>query len=176
MIIDYYKIARAVEFYKSRGFQYVEVPWFVDRDTLDITKPKEARYFDTYLGSLVGSGEQSFLQIRNELSFRHMCVTPCFRDEPKVDEVHRNYFMKVELIDVNPTDIDKAYWDMFNLSREFFELYEFTDVVKTTEGKDIYINGMEVGSYGIRSFGDFHWVYGTGCAEPRLSQAIMKGQ
>lgn len=174
-MIDYSKIARAVEFYKDRGFQYIEVPWTVDKEVIDITKPKNFRYFDTFLGSLVASGEQSFLQMRNELPVKCMCVTPCFRDEPEVDEIHRNYFMKVELIHTNPSDLDKAYWDMLTLAREFFEIYEFTDVVKTTEGKDIYINGLEVGSYGIRSFNNFHWVYGTGCAEPRLSQAIMKG-
>ena len=171
-MIDYSKIARAVEFYRDRGFQYVEVPWVVHKEIIDITKPTDAKYFNTFIGSLVGSGEQSFLSMRKKLSGKYVCVTPCFRDEKSVDELHRNYFMKVELIDTDPDDLDKAYWDMINISKEFFELYDFVDIINTEEGKDIYINGLEVGSYGIRSYKDFYWVYGTGCAEPRLSQAL----
>lgn len=30
---------------------------------------------------------------------------------------------------------------------------------------------LELGSYGIGSYKDYKWVYGTGLAEPRLSQA-----
>jgi hypothetical protein len=46
------------------------------------------------------------------------------------------------------------------------------DIVATDEGYDININGIEVGSYGFREIGDFMWVYGTGLAEPRFSQAV----
>lgn len=37
---------------------------------------------------------------------------------------------------------------------------------------DLEINNIEVGSYGIRQYKNLFWVYGTGLAEPRFSQAI----
>lgn len=172
-MIDYRKIARAVEFYRECGFKYIEVPWAVSEATLNITKPEWAQPFETICGSLVASGEQSFLELRHVLRGRFVCVTPCFRDEQEVDDIHRNYFMKVELIDARPNDLDKSMWELLEYAKQFFELYEFTEIVNTDEGKDIYINGLEVGSYGIRSYKDFHWCYGTGVAEPRLSQALM---
>lgn len=172
-MIDYTKIARAVDYYKTCGFVYIDVPWIISERTLRITKPPHARCFSTLFGCLVASGEQSFLEIRNELDGKYQCVTPCFRDEKEVDDLHRNYFMKVELIETNPADIDRAYWDMLVYAKGFFEHYDFVDIVDTDEGKDIFINGIEVGSYGIRAYKDFRWVFGTGVAEPRLSQALI---
>jgi hypothetical protein len=48
--------------------------------------------------------------------------------------------------------------------------------VKTDVGYDLEINGIEVGSYGRREVGDFTWVYGTGLALPRFSQALNRGK
>ena len=63
-------------------------------------------------------------------------------------------------------------------------------IVKTTSGKDIVVDevdvndtykwptydlvyrGIELGSYGIRKCSFLTWIYGTGVAEPRLSQVI----
>ena len=45
------------------------------------------------------------------------------------------------------------------------------EIVKTEEGLDIELNGIEIGSYGYRSYKDFHWIYGTALAEPRFSLA-----
>lgn len=36
--------------------------------------------------------------------------------------------------------------------------------------------GIELGSYGIRTCDYLEYIYGTGCAEPRLSQTIKKLQ
>ena len=36
--------------------------------------------------------------------------------------------------------------------------------------EDILINGIEYGSYGIRTFKDFYYIYGTGVALPRFSK------
>ena len=45
-------------------------------------------------------------------------------------------------------------------------------------GKEMYdiesCNGIELGSYGIREFAGFRWIYGTGVAEPRLSLCIAR--
>lgn len=33
------------------------------------------------------------------------------------------------------------------------------------------LNGIEIGSYGYRSYRELHWIYGTGLAEPRFTLA-----
>ena len=48
--------------------------------------------------------------------------------------------------------------------------------VKTDEGYDLEINGIEVGSYGARYHAKIGWwAYGTGLAEPRYTTAMNKG-
>ena len=47
-------------------------------------------------------------------------------------------------------------------------------ILETDIGYDITINGEELGSYGIRKCEFLKWIYGTGCAEPRLSTLIKK--
>ena len=37
---------------------------------------------------------------------------------------------------------------------------------------DIDYHGIELGSYGIRHCQFLNWIYGTGCAEPRLSKVM----
>lgn len=174
-MIDYQKIADAVKHYSAYGFESIEVPWFVTQESLDVTRPLGTRLFDSFAGCLVASGEQSFIEIRNQLSPGrcYQCVTPCFRDEPAIDELHRLYFIKQELITV----IDKLNEEielrqMIDVARSFFKNYGSPVVEKTDIGHDITINGIEVGSYGIRQHEDFRWVYGTGCAEPRLTQSL----
>ena len=171
-MIDYAKIAKAVSYYKNHGYEYIEVPWFVSQETIDVTRPPGARYFDTFAGHLVASGEQSFIEIRKTLKegHRYQCVTPCFRDEAH-DDLHRLYFLKQELILVGEFG-NKELADMIDTAMGFFDLYGDPKVVQTDIGFDIFINDIEVGSYGLRRHEDFHWVYGTGCAEPRLTQSL----
>lgn len=171
--IDYAKIAKAIIFYQSQGYQYLEVPWLVSKESIDITKPKEARYFNTSLGQLVGSGEQSFFEIKNQLKSdsKYVCATPCFRDE-QYDELHLPSFFKVELIHVQPKlRMQALIKDAFTF---FLGYSNQISVIGTEIGQDIMLNGIELGSYGRRSIDGFDWEYGTGCAEPRLSQALHK--
>lgn len=37
---------------------------------------------------------------------------------------------------------------------------------------DLSYRGIELGSYGIRKCGFLHWIYGTGCSEPRLTRVL----
>jgi hypothetical protein len=55
-------------------------------------------------------------------------------------------------------------------------IYEARDaaIIPTAQGLDIELGGIELGSYGYRSYGRLHWIYGTGFAEPRFSQAVRK--
>lgn len=184
-MIDYSKLARSVVHYKNRGFVPIDAPWTVSKGTTHITKPAE--YIDHELMHngkvLVGSAEQSFLYMMIKgflLPGRYQAITPCFRDE-SFDLMHRKYFMKNELIDtetVNKNTMDS----MIIAARDFFEHYlpasnlfiEQTD--DTSEAFDINCKFgdycFELGSYGIRRHMYLEWVFGTGCAEPRLTNVI----
>ena len=50
------------------------------------------------------------------------------------------------------------------------------DIVKTEEGYDLEVGGIEIGSYGIRKCDYLEWIYGTACAEPRMSVVILKNK
>lgn len=191
-MIDYEKISAAIAFYESRGYKYIEVPWLVPLDTMLVTRPRGTNLFSTFAGNLVASGEQSFIEIRKTLKKgKYQCVTPCFRDELVKDKWHHQQFIKNELIYVLDDEylckqlVDEVVKD----ASDFFSKYAPINVIKTLEPEthlckayytqDILINNIEVGSYGFREaavevkYGkDFFWIYGTGCAEPRLSQVL----
>ena len=101
-MIDYFKIARALEHYKECGYIQLDVPWTVPKGVMTVTTPDRVnldncRYLDKYL---IGSAEQSFIEMieRNTLPFDKCCaVTPCFRDDEE-DKYQQKYFMKLELI------------------------------------------------------------------------------
>lgn len=186
--MNYEHISWAVDFYSGRGYVYEpDAPWTVGMDAYYSTKPKDAKdvYITTRLGETVlerqypvASGEQSFLQMMldGQPIKRAICVTPCHRVEPKLDTLHRPYFMKAELI--NAQDVDMGHLvHMVHDACAFFErffpvrvvstgAYSFDVVEKSTR--------MELGSYGIRTYAHLKWIYGTACAEPRLSTAIAR--
>lgn len=182
-MIDYQILSDAKGYYEGRGYTYVEAPWAVDPSSSAITMPKD-RTDVAFLKDkvLVASGEQSFLQMIRDNAFadswrtEFMCITPCFRDEKNLDDLHQLYFMKLELInlEVNPTSLQ----NMIGEATRFFEQYLDTDVIQLNENEfDIVASNtkIELGSYGIRTHPLVgSWVYGTGVAEPRLSTAIIK--
>lgn len=183
MNIDYRLLSIAVGYYEIRGYKYIEVPWIISQESCDVTSPPWTELFKTFAGCLPASGEQSFIEMRKDLKpGKYQCITPCFRDEEKPDELHLQYFMKNELIrvlepgqnveaeiDAIAEDACGFFWSAINV---FGKNGSETRVVETKIGRDIEINGIEVGSYGYREYDGFRWIYGTGCAEPRLSQAL----
>lgn len=183
-MIDYEKIAAAVYHYETKGYKEIEVPWIISLDAMLITRPKGARLFSTFAGELVASGEQSFLEIRNQLKpGKYQCITPCFRDEQIKDGLHHQYFIKNELIWVldRNAQLTSDTLEKFNIvmkdAHNFFKGYGDARLVEApldnaVANHDIEINGIEVGSYGFRTYEDFSWIYGTGVAEPRLTQAL----
>lgn len=133
-------------------------------------------------GFFVASGEQGFIQMMldgQELK-RAVCVTPCFRVE-RYDHWHLPYFMKAELINAHDTD-EGHLIHMVHEACSFFEHAlnhpsTAVRVVKTGElAYDIVEKStrIELGSYGIREITvadkRLRWIYGTACAEPRLSR------
>lgn len=173
-MIDYTRLGRSTEFYTEMGYKRIESPWTVTQYVSDITKPEDA--FDWEIKGkekvLVASGEQSFLYLYLKGFLpkgRFQTITPCFRNE-SFDLLHTKYFMKNELIITDDVS-EKSLKEMINHAREFFknELGTSVSVRKTDIGWDIEYKGIELGSYGIRSCPYLDWIYGTGCAEPRMS-------
>jgi hypothetical protein len=196
---QYRRLIDAMAFYEAAGFKPVDVPWAVSRYAMDITRPLWAGPVTMVYtaGGLelcpVASAEQSFLQMQLDakkvgwaMEGRLLAITPCFRNEPKLDDLHQPYFMKVELIQwVTPENEFRKRADLDNMiatASKFFEKHLDIDIVENHDpdpiGQVAYdivsLRGrIELGSYGIRkheSVGE--WIYGTGCAEPRLSFAI----
>lgn len=180
-MINYELLARSVPYYEEKGFTPIDAPWWVPTEILQITKPPdlpEGEFSISDEKALVASGEQSFLymMVKGRLPpGKYQTITPCFRNE-RNGVFHKKYFMKNELINTEDTS-EKALDEMVILASEFFKL--FGEVTTSYEkhhgsltGRDLFLNEIEVGSYGIRQHEYLKWVYGTGVAEPRLSRAM----
>jgi seryl-tRNA synthetase len=176
-LINWSRLGAAVEFYKMRGYEYIEVPWAIEHERLMATCPTEDHVMRINgEDCLIGSAEQGFIALNNLVLERpYVSCSPCWRKEPVYDQIHHGTFMKVELY--TPFDSRFAYRfsanKMIDDAMDFFKSQiQFTDrlsVVETDQGSDIEYSGIELGSYGIRTFQNIGWVYGTGLAEPRFS-------
>jgi hypothetical protein len=177
-------LAHAQAYYKGIGYEYVETPWVVP---LDIVRAmgvqKGVRDWTCPNGVLVGSAEQGFVYMLREGKLHrngmYMSISPCFRVEPVVDDIHYPYFMKCELfVPVDSADLE----DVKAVAEDalaFFETYangKTPSIVRTRAGYDIMMDGVELGSYGYNEIvgTDLKWVYGTGVAEPRFNHVIRK--
>lgn len=170
-------IIKAINFYTSKGFTYIETPWIVDKGISEMTMPVGANPFKLLDGrTLVGSAENGFLQLilNDQLPRGKYCsFSPCFRDDT-IDEIHHKWFYKLELIQTCNVD-SESLQNMISLAKEFFTSQGLdVEIVKTEIGFDLVSKDIELGSYGIRSIGNSckncAWIYGTGCAEPRMTQ------
>ena len=174
--VDYQKIADAMKYYAALGYIVISVPWIVTAAAGEATRPKHVRALDTCLGRLPASGENSFLSMIMEGTLppgKYVCCTPCFRDEEKLDALHKNAFIKVELIDTVNCDFQQLLNDAYGFLSQYLpcEVIDFEDGTKDiVTAKD----GIELGSYGVREINPFgKWAYGTGLAEPRLSYVLQ---
>jgi len=182
--INYLLIAKAIEYYVQNGYKYIEVPWVVSSEALNITCPKiyKMRFKDK---STVYSGEQSFLQMILDYKLmpgKYVCATPCFRPgDETVSNLHFNTFFKVELINflgracLGDQDTNKLLDEMVNTCQSFYKSVLdnpnlFSDkmdihVEKTKDEErhlcmtlsscDIVTNDdIEIGSYGVRLTND----------------------
>ena len=191
---EYYRIRgfKPIEVPWIVGFQAIRLTcpkdgkfYSLREDTLEVPS-------NTNIGYQVASAEQSFIQLMLDGSLkpgRYQAITPCYRGDV-LDTWHQRYFMKVELIVYLGKDhlAVKTAWDsldrMVNDCWAFFEDSLPISMLKTdtvipwdqqgsTRDLVTVSGGIELGSYGIREHSAVGtWIYGTGCAEPRLSQAI----
>lgn len=185
-IINWKLVARAIDAYRASGYAYVEVPWIVSKEAVEVTLPPGREGMHCCDGALVGSAEQSFIQLMLDGKLkpgRYVAASPCFRDD-EVDALHQRTFFKVELIEFSAGPIERwgdAVQRMAEDAQSFMRnvaarrAAHDTEIVPTAQGLDIELRGIELGSYGYRSHRGFHWVYGTGVAEPRFSYALGQG-
>jgi hypothetical protein len=181
-MINYQFLHQSTLFYETHKFQRIESPWTVTKAVSEITKPIE--FADLEIKDkdkvLVASGEQSFLYLylKNFLpKGRFQTITPCFRNEP-FDQTHTKYFMKNELI-ITDSVSHKTLIDTVSICKSFFESIHQNhieypvEIIQTSDTSfDLNLNGIEIGSYGIRTCEFLKWIYATGIAEPRFSQII----
>jgi hypothetical protein len=211
---QYARLLDAREYFEQHGFKFVDAPWAVSREAVLATRPPwvTGEPFSFAAGGAlqfpVASAEQSFLQMQMDAvaegaRFKYVdtpwteritgsfcALTPCFRNEPVLDDLHQPYFMKLELItwDGNEADMSR----MIQLARIWYESEHpgdhpgddlqirvvennDSDHLSVTQAYDIVTayTGIELGSYGIREHAKVgRWVYGTGLAEPRYSVAL----
>jgi hypothetical protein len=176
-IVDWSILAASLKFYEAIGYRRIEAPWFQPHDVIAETCPEPSGILTVPgFGGLVGSAEQSLMAADfegNLGSGKFVSLTPCFRNEPVIDRLHMNCFMKVELYDNERCDADSVS-AMLETARRFMEVAtgHRPSLLPTAEGFDLMIGSVEVGSYGIRTRRGKTWVYGTGVAEPRLTTAV----
>lgn len=180
--INHSILNEAIEYYKSIGYSYVEVPWVVSSSSSSLgISDGIKRQFSTFLGDLIASGEQGFFELvrTNSPLIRkgenYVTCTPCFRDEEKLSPYTRNWFEKVELFcwchrDEAESIFKKLQYDSYSFHSKY------TDSIKQIKinghNVDLKLNDIEIASIGIRNTENFTWVYATGVAEPRFSTVL----
>lgn len=183
-------IEHAKTFYEHKGFEDIEVPWIVSEEACNITKPPNGsniyvNNINLYSGHkcLVASGEQGFLQLILDNKLKdgscYQTTTACFRNEREYNNLYNPYFMKTELIYVDlkqKQDMPYMLDHILRISQDFFrhigveaKLHRLGEFEYDIFDKHFNI---ELGSYGIRNYKDFRWVYGTGLALYRTEEVM----
>ncbi len=181
MLNDLEYLAKSIKWYETRGFQYIDTPWTVSDGAILATIPINYAVKSDF-GNMVGSSEQGFIELdlAGKLPLgRYISYSPCYRFENE-DDIHQRSFMKTEIYitdHINQQSLDNLCYKALKFFENIAKLDGEHTVAKvaTVDGFDIEVNGIEVGSYGIRNYKHLNWIYGTGCAVPRLSVALSKG-
>lgn len=178
--VDVELIGQAINYYRDVGYSPKTVPMIVGDKAIQSTIPF-GKGFSTHNNdcSYVGSAEQSFIQMMMDDNLEqgfHYAITPCMREEPILDETHLSTFLKIELICVGRDCTSILVMDAFNFFRTHIDqrLIKELGIVKTADGFDIQLFGIEIGSYGHRTVDGVPYTYGTGLAEPRFTTAQQK--
>lgn len=172
-------INKAIRFYTSIGYNYIDLPWTVDLKYINHTYDGKDGIIDgDEKNCLVGSAEQSFLSIYDDLEYDrgYVACTPCFRKED-IDYIHKPYFIKVELFEKLRSEKERKHFiagDAISFFQTLVSVSNLSFLESGEKSMDIELNNIEIGSYSINSYEDKAWQCGTGIAEPRFSFAASK--
>lgn len=166
-----------IDMYSKLGYNFIDVPFIVDKEVSNLTKPIDIpnlHHNDRLV--YIGSGEQSFVQmiLDGKLSSgKYMCLTPCYRSEPVLDELHHLMFLKLELINIGTNSFEEILMDCQKVLQYHTKSMVYRYVHRI--GIDLMCNDVEIGSYGLRSVElqngqEVVYSYGTGLALPRFNQ------
>ena len=168
----------AIKYYTELGYKLIDVPQCVDFDVSQHTKPKGiAEQFHAGMKVYVASAEQSFIQLHKEGNIKkgkYLAVTPCYRTEAVLDEIHYSMFLKAELIVIGKEESYTVMTDALRFFNEYVSV-TYTPTDESEDSFDIIHNwtNTELGSYGVRKMLDgTPYTYGTALADPRLSYCI----
>jgi len=192
--ISYQLLGEAQEHYQKK-YQKIEVPWVVPAPYTEATRPEGASSNSVVVdgkgdvGSWVSSAEQSFLQMMVEGKLcpdvQYMAISPCYRfgDNQNHDRYHFDEFMKLELFEFGVApDFHRLMGDAETFFQSKLGDRVYLDIIGDGSIDLAYLspddNLIELGSYGTRTMEllgkSYTWAYGTGVAEPRLSQCLIQ--
>ena len=170
-------------------YEEIELPWVIPERFTTATRPADRVELTLPHGNLIASGEQSFLMLMSERALPtasgYIGWSPCFRAEPVLDELHQLTFTKAELFIPVPSyqvGLDELP-ELLTRQRSLFQRLSVTlgersphlTLERLSEDQiDWLLNGIEIGSYGVRAFEDFWYLYGTALALPRFRQALRR--
>jgi len=175
-------LARMGACYAELGFQDLPQPWVASHEATHATLPSGVLPCELNGQILVGSAEQAFIDrmLTHQMpQGRWQATTPCFRNEPVLDALHKPYFIKLELIHYMPSMADaeletmilQVRWVLGTLIPDGGPTIK---IEPTDIGWDLTLHGQEIGSYGIREYAGHRWIYGTGIAEPRFTTIVCQ--
>lgn len=177
LTIDAPLLEQAQSFYETYGFAQTATPWLVSEEAYMATCPPDIdnrRWHGPTDTFMIASAEQGFIEMlltNVSIPQRAQSTTPCFRWEEEFNEIHQPFFYKTELYDANHDE--KALFRMISLAKTLFKhLGVSARLQLIADGSYDLIcdqTGIELGSYGIRTFKNYAWTYGTGIALPRFS-------
>jgi hypothetical protein len=178
-------IGKAIAGYRALGYEYIETDWWVSKEAQYATMPKHIKSLvvgeyqshfcklcgeeDEPMGHLVGSAEQALIQkiLDQKISpGLYVMAGPCFRNEPKLDELHHRSFFKVELACVFLEGTLPSRGTLLVMNDAQTVHYNLGHVWPKT------VSMPDGSGYDLeRSLNGIGWVYGTGLALPRFTQA-----
>ena len=168
-------VPQAVNYYERLGYIPVTVPQAVRGSIMNATAPEGVAPLAEDKLHLIASGEQGLVEelFRGTLSkgAYYQTTTMCFRPgDAKRGPDYLDAFLKVELLCTHLGDCTRE------LAANALGFYAIAlgnapTFKKTEIGVDIMHKGVELGSYGCRSYLGVNWTYGTGYVPFRTAWA-----
>ena len=182
-MISLERLMAAANYYQQRGFQPVSVPHVVSCEVSNLTRPLDRNELFHDEGKTVysASAEHGFLELLSKGEIEegsYQAITPCYRDEPELDNIHFKVFLKLELAMIGGEAQANADY-MCEVAKKFFRSLGIKpfkvnagSVLSPLQCDLVTGQGLELGSYGVRSGVSKPYAYGTGMAEPRTSYVV----